>query len=62
VLVQHHCRASDVASLLDPPKTNVFFATADESEVVHWAKFEAENVELGSLSSKDLRLFIAVNF
>lgn len=50
-MLKYHCRTSDVASLSDPPKSDVLLSAGCESRRIDGTEFEAQDVELRSLSS-----------
>lgn len=53
-MLKYHCRASDVASLPDPPKSYVLLSAGCESRWIDGTEFEAQDVELWSLSGTNL--------
>jgi hypothetical protein len=46
MMLKYNSRASDVASLSDPPKSDVLLSTGCESRRIDGTEFEAQDVEL----------------
>jgi len=61
MMIKHNGGTANVLGFAYTPESNVFLTAWNESVVIDWAEFYAEDVEFGGLFCCDLRLFTAMD-